>query len=227
MSVTKKEAIDLMTSRGYELVASFESGGETTGVALIKRLNDELTIHAKVSLKDASVVLEFLELKYFCKIAAQGIALTHPDFEKYEQIIMAYAAKCLEIDVFQVLALLPLKRESLAQKPATESPKKDLAIRKREFWDQIVSIGKKRDYPKAGCKAFYEYWIQKNNGGTKMQFEITKVKKGVFDVGGRLATWMKNDKEWASSKKNFVEKKAEAQDDQIRNIKQINKNDLF
>lgn len=40
-------------------------------------------------------------------------------------------------------------------------------------------------------REFYDYWTEMNEGGRKMRFEMQKV----FDIGRRLKTWEKNEKQ--------------------------------
>lgn len=44
------------------------------------------------------------------------------------------------------------------------------------------------DYSKEMLREFFDYWVEKNDGGRKMRFEMQKV----FDVSRRLKTWSKN-----------------------------------
>lgn len=223
--ITKEQGIKTMRDRGYEDVSHTQTGDTITTINFVKYLNDEIRIHANLELKSESVTLSFVEMKHLCELKCGRFAYDHKDFEKFEQIIMAYAAKCLDIDVFQVLALLPLKNDTVND--TVKKEKKDVKTRKREFWDEVVNIGKKRNYPKDSCKKFYDYWTMMNTGGVKMQFEITKAKKGVFDIGGRLVTWMKNDNDWASEKKTFVDKKVDTQNKEKEISQVINKEDVF
>lgn len=220
-------AKEIMKVRGYTEVSHIQNGDTITGVNFIKPLNDKITLHANVELKSSSVTLSFVELKYFCELRCHRFAFDHKDFEKYEQIIMIYAAKCLDIDVFQTLSALNFINKGEGLNNGVKKEKKDVKTRKREFWDAIVAIGKKRNYPKDSCLKFYEYWTQMNPGGVKMQFEIMKAKKGVFDVGGRMATWMKNDKEWATEKRSFVDKKVDKQNQETQVSQTINKDEVF
>lgn len=43
-------------------------------------------------------------------------------------------------------------------------------------------------YPKEMLREFFDYWVEKNEGGRKMRFEMQKV----FDINRRLKTWSKN-----------------------------------
>lgn len=225
-SLTVNKAIEIMGKRDYTNTSHIQTRDEITAVNFVKKLSDDITIYAKVELKSQTVVLSFSELKYLCELQCGHFDINHPEFAKFESTMLIYAAKCMDVDVFQVLALLPLKNES-SKGGATKNMKKDIKTRKREFWDEIVSIGKTKGYPKDSCLKFYEYWTQMNTGGVKMLFEITKAKKGVFDVARRLVTWMKNDKEWEFQKKSFVDKKIEKQNEETHVSKTINKEDVF
>lgn len=226
MSNQEKIVVDKMKERGYQDVSRIQTNNEIVAINFIKRINEQISLHAKITLKSEKVDLSFVELKYFCQLCTTGFAFDHPDFEKYENILTIYAAKCLDIDVFQVLEASRFLNKIEETKPE-EKPKKDIKTRKREFWDVIVDIGKKRNYPKDGCKAFYDYWVQMNVGGNKLAFEIMKAKKGVFDVGGRMATWFKNDKTWKEEKINFVDKKIQKQDKEKETKTLVKKEEIF
>lgn len=45
-----------------------------------------------------------------------------------------------------------------------------------------------QEYPKEMLREFFDYWVEKNDGGRKMRFEMQKV----FDINRRLKTWKKN-----------------------------------
>lgn len=47
-----------------------------------------------------------------------------------------------------------------------------------------------QNYSPEMLNSFFSYWTEKNENGKKMRFEMQKV----FEVGKRLATWNKNDK---------------------------------
>ncbi len=68
---------------------------------------------------------------------------------------------------------------------------KPLDERKRDFYDSLRPyVGK---YDKAMLRDFYDYWSESNDGGTKMRWEMAKAKGGTFSLGGRLATWKRNE----------------------------------
>ncbi len=73
-------------------------------------------------------------------------------------------------------------------------PSKPLEERKREFYDSLRQyVGK---YDKAMLRDFYDYWSESNDGGTKMRWEIAKTRGGTFSIGGRLATWKRNEERY-------------------------------
>lgn len=82
---------------------------------------------------------------------------------------------------------------------STSTQKKDnVEDRKVAFIEKITPyVGQ---YEKAMLNDFYAYWTEKNENGKKMRFEMEKV----FDVGRRIATWAKNDKNYNNGKQATV-----------------------
>lgn len=79
----------------------------------------------------------------------------------------------------------------IAVKPQTSKP---LEERKQEFYDSLRQyVGK---YDREMLRDFYDYWSESNDGGTKMRWEIAKTKGGTFSIGGRLATWKRNEERY-------------------------------
>ena len=71
---------------------------------------------------------------------------------------------------------------------------KPLEERKQEFYDSLRQyVGK---YDREMLRDFYDYWSESNDGGTKMRWEIAKTKGGTFSIGGRLATWKRNEERY-------------------------------
>jgi len=62
--------------------------------------------------------------------------------------------------------------------------------RKKLFWLKVNEIGKALELET--LKDFYSYWIEKNEQGRKMRFELEKV----FDIKRRLKTWDSNNAKW-------------------------------
>jgi hypothetical protein len=82
------------------------------------------------------------------------------------------------------------KKNIVADKSAT------LEQRAADFMERVAAFV--NDYDKSLLREFYDYWTEKNEGGRKMRFEMEKV----FDVGRRLKTWAKNDKQKNGTSKN-------------------------
>lgn len=65
-----------------------------------------------------------------------------------------------------------------------KSPTKE--ERQKAFYQKIAEHAK--EYPRETLREFYDYWIESNDNGKKMRFEMEKV----FDIKRRLSTWDKN-----------------------------------
>jgi hypothetical protein len=70
--------------------------------------------------------------------------------------------------------------------------KANLEIRTLAFKEKLVPF--KNKYEMNMLKNFFDYWTEPNHSKTKMLFELQKT----FDVERRLATWVRNDKTFAS-----------------------------
>lgn len=226
--LSEQKARDVMKKRGYNEVSVNMSGDVVTTINFVKHFGG-IILHASAHLKNKSVSLYFVDLKYLCELSAKNFAFDHKDFEKYEQIITMYAAKCMDIDVFQILDDLKGTITSIDEPPTptVDEPKKDIKERKRNFWDVIAQYGKEKGYSKEMCLAFYNYWTEMNENGKKLRFEIEKTRSGVFDIKGRLRTWKSNEVKFNSRFKDRDDKRAEKQDKETKATKTINKNELF
>lgn len=58
--------------------------------------------------------------------------------------------------------------------------------RQRSFMEKLTPY--LPEYSKEMLREFFDYWVEKNDGGRKMRFEMQKV----FDVSRRLKTWQRN-----------------------------------
>ena len=86
------------------------------------------------------------------------------------------------------------EKEDGAEIDMKVQPSKLLEERKREFYDSLLQyVGK---YDIAMLRDFYDYWSESNDGGTKMRWEIAKTRGGTFSIGGRLATWKRNEERY-------------------------------
>lgn len=82
------------------------------------------------------------------------------------------------------------------------APKKTIEERENDFMNSIAPYVS--EYGKEMCRKFYEHWTEKNQGGTKMKFEMQKT----WEVGKRLKTWFDNSKNFNngnSSKKDGLD----------------------
>ena len=86
------------------------------------------------------------------------------------------------------------EKENGAEIAVKSQTSKPLEERKQEFYDSLRQyVGK---YDKEMLRDFYDYWSESNDGGTKMRWEIAKTKGGTFSIGGRLATWKRNEERY-------------------------------
>ena len=81
-----------------------------------------------------------------------------------------------------------IKLDSAENKFSSTQTKKNIEDRLEEFRLQIEPF--KEKYSSETLNDFWRYWTEKNSNGKKMRFEMQKV----FDVGRRLITWSKNEK---------------------------------
>lgn len=224
--LTEKLADETMLARGYNRTASTESKGKKTSYHYVKS-NETLgqALHAQVIVESEQIMLHFLELKLACYLSTHSFDFWHKDFERFEQCMFTYAALCTEKNVFDILDEWLVQIHQAERK--TETPKKSIEERKREFWDGIAAYGKEKQYTKQMCLDFYNYWIQMNDGGKKLRFEIEKSRKGVFDVKGRLRTWKSNEEKFNNNFQTNAEQRASKQNDEQRKVTQVNKKELF
>lgn len=221
--LSEQKAVEVMKKRGYEQVSHNESGGKITTINFVKRF-DNITLHASVYLNKESLSLFFVELKHCCQLSAQNFSFNHKDFEKIEQIVCMYAAKCLDIDVFKTLDELkgtssPVEEET----PKETKTKKDIKQRKREFWDEMMPIAKQRKWSKEQALKFYDYWTEETPGGKRFRRE----NESYFDINKRMATFDRFDKDRSLKNKTYQERTADKQNEQTKQSKIIDKNKLF
>ena len=88
------------------------------------------------------------------------------------------------------------------------APKKTIEERENDFMNSIAPYVS--EYGKEMCRKFYEHWTEKNQGGTKMKFEMQKT----WEVGKRLKTWFDNSKNF----KNGNNQKGQPQIDGIMEL---------
>jgi hypothetical protein len=203
-----KEAIQIMSSRGYKNTAS---GSNETILFFLKKINDQLDLHGSVFLKTESVYLDIIgALDMGISIRSLQMGLDSEQmFQKTEERLLTY---------------ISVLRDGVTEDPGVKIKTEPIPIetRKSEFWQSIRQVGKEKGYQKEMCTEFYDYWTEKNPGGKKLRFETEKI----FDVTRRLRTWLENDKKWS---KTFVDKKVDQQNKELEEVgtKVIKKKDLF
>ena len=80
---------------------------------------------------------------------------------------------------------------------------KDIDKRQDKFIEKVNNIIKEKKYSNDETDNFVGFWTERNTSNTKMRFELQQT----FDIGRRLATWVKNNKEWKINKKEIAERK--------------------
>ena len=80
---------------------------------------------------------------------------------------------------------------------------KDIDKRQDKFIEKVNNIIKEKKYSNDETDNFVGFWTERNTSNTKMRFELQQT----FDIGRRLATWVKNNKEWKINKKEKDERK--------------------
>lgn len=223
--LTKEEADKKMKARGYERVSVNMAGDVVAKTNYVKHIKD-IPLHATVNLINANITLEFVELKLFAKLSMTNFAFEHPEFEKFEGVMVTYIAKCLDIDVMETLNDF-LGHKDEPEEIAPKPPKKTIAEKKAEFWAKVKVEGKAKGLSKEVCEAFYRYWTEVNDGGNKLRWEIIKTKSGTFSIKGRLVTWIGNNKVFDAKFKDKVEKKVEVQNTKAREWQRNKTNNEF
>ena len=87
--------------------------------------------------------------------------------------------------------------------PKDKDQDKDIDKRQDKFIDQVNNVIKQKKYSNDETNNFVNFWTERNNANTKMRFELQQT----FDISRRLATWVRNNKEWNINKKENNERK--------------------
>ena len=69
--------------------------------------------------------------------------------------------------------------------------------------DKVNEVLKEKKYTNEETNNFVNFWTERNTSNTKMRFELQQT----FDIARRLATWVRNNKEWKIDKKEKNERK--------------------
>lgn len=90
------------------------------------------------------------------------------------------------------------KKKAYAQHMEDENENRnivDIEIRKSKFISDVSLF--RNTYPDHMLKEFCEYWMEHNEGGKKMRFEMQEV----FNIGRRLVTWKNNQNKFTKNGK--------------------------
>ncbi|QDP48466.1 MAG: hypothetical protein Unbinned6747contig1000_24 [Prokaryotic dsDNA virus sp.] len=84
---------------------------------------------------------------------------------------------------------------------------KDIDKREDKFIEKVNSIIKEKKYSNEETDNFVGFWTERNTSNTKMRFELQQT----FDIGRRLSTWVKNNKDWKIKDKKVKNERKEMQ----------------
>jgi len=84
---------------------------------------------------------------------------------------------------------------------------KDIDKRQDKFIDKVNNIIKEKKYSNEETDNFVGFWTERNTSNTKMRFELQQT----FDISRRLATWVRNNKEWKIKNKKEVNERTKMQ----------------
>ncbi len=87
--------------------------------------------------------------------------------------------------------------------PKDKDKEKDIDKRQDKFIDKVNEVLKEKKYTNEETNNFVNFWTERNTSNTKMRFELQQT----FDIARRLATWVRNNKEWKIDKKEKNERK--------------------
>jgi hypothetical protein len=91
--------------------------------------------------------------------------------------------------------------------PKDKDKEKDIDKRQDKFIDKVNSIIKEKKYSNQETDNFVGFWTERNTSNTKMRFELQQT----FDISRRLATWVRNNKEWKIKNKKERDERKEMQ----------------
>lgn len=248
LQITREQADEIMTKRGYTSVSHNQSGDVVTKVNYVRVIVVEghdtpLHIYCTINLIKASADISFVELRRMCQLLLNSIAYNHPDFDQFEQILAVYAAKCIGIEPVEILngwlKTVPEREEEHVDdfwEPVTAPPaapivkedkpeKKDIKTRKREFWDTVKPIAQQRGWDKDQTLKFYNYWTEESKSGKKFRRENEQF----FDINKRMSTFDRFDNERVKARVSYQVNKATSQNAEVerRKTTTINTKEVF
>ncbi len=96
-----------------------------------------------------------------------------------------------------------LQRVLVTLKDKDKEQAEEIDKRQDKFIDKVNEVIKEKKYTNEETNNFVNFWTERNNSNTKMRFELQQT----FDIARRLATWVRNNKEWKIDKKEKNERK--------------------
>lgn len=93
------------------------------------------------------------------------------------------------------------KKKAYAEHMEDENENKviiDIEERKAKFINNVSIF--RNNYPDEMLREFCEYWMEHNEGGKKMRFEMQEV----FNIGRRLSTWKNNQNKFKKNGKQTI-----------------------
>lgn len=122
-------------------------------------------------------------------------------YEKDEMIKVKTNSKLTHLTIinYESNQLIQTANKSKTNQKQTHSKKlkklkEDIDQRSSKFHLEVLGYGA-RHVPMIDptiIESFVNYWTEKNRSGTKMLFET----KRTFEISKRMATWLKNEKDW-------------------------------
>ena len=90
-----------------------------------------------------------------------------------------------------------LQRVMVTPKDKEQEQAENIDKRQDKFIEKVNTVIKEKKYKSDEVDNFVGFWTERNNSNTKMRFELQQT----FDISRRLATWVKNNKDWKINKK--------------------------
>lgn len=93
----------------------------------------------------------------------------------------------VDVDKEENIPLRDVKEESQQDKPAVPTPKVNLGKIVENFRNSAMSY--QGTYPLDMIEKFCDYWLEENNSGTKLRFQMEKT----WNLAKRLSRWAQSD----------------------------------
>ena len=100
-----------------------------------------------------------------------------------------------------------LQRVMLTLKDKDKDKEEVIDKRQDKFIDKVNVVIKLKKYSNKETDNFVGFWTERNTSNTKMRFELQQT----FDISRRLATWVKNNKDWKIKNKKEANERTKMQ----------------